>query len=218
MSGQETPGLVLDLTPDPTPASAGAGWGSLREIGGWWGLLRFLPGAVRQAFSGREPVGGLPVVEPGQTRSAELPETDFGDSYPTADHTLTAETDLATEAGLTVEAGAETATAEAGAAAEAGTVEIGEQLREEWLAGQDAGTELQDLIEARAAEEAEQGYEAWLAQEQADFDAGTGPYAADPTDLAQVAGEAGAGPNGQAQVAVAQAGAELGEAGLEAGL
>ena len=113
MSGQELEGLVVDMGPDPAPAPAesGGGWASLREIGGWWGLLRFLPSAIRQALSGQEPVGGLPVVEPGQSRPADPPEIDFGDSYPTGDHTtdLTAEVvaDRLTTPALDAEAVAE---------------------------------------------------------------------------------------------------------------
>jgi hypothetical protein len=99
--------LAADPTPDSVPVSDGGLRGSLKEIGGWWGLLRFLPGAIRQAFSGREPAGGLPVVEPDQTRPAALSEVDFGDSFPTADHTLSAEMDptaLGAEAGAEAEA------------------------------------------------------------------------------------------------------------------
>lgn len=113
MSDLETPGLILDppldLTSGPTPAPAGAGRGSLREMGGWWGLLRFLPGAIRQALSEREPVGGLPVVEPGQARPAEMPDVDFGESYPTADHapSATAEAPVAEVSDLDVATSAE---------------------------------------------------------------------------------------------------------------
>jgi hypothetical protein len=217
VSELETPGLILDpaldLTSGPAPAASGAGWGSLREIGGWWGLLRFLPGAVRQAFSEREQPGGLPVVEPGQERPAGPPDVDFGESYPTGDHTLAAEADLSDGAG------AQAATPGAGAEAGETVVVTGESLREEWLATHDAGTELQDWIEYNAAEEADQTYEAWAAQEQADFDAGTGPYAPEFTEP-QVEDVTGDGPTAQAsvQAAVTVAGAELGDAGLEAGL
>jgi hypothetical protein len=215
VTGQETPGLVFDLAPDPTPAPSGGGWGSLREVGGWWGLLRFLPGAIRQAFSEREPVGGLPVVEPGQERPAELPDVDFGESYPTGDHTPA----TTAEAPVPEASVAEAATPDAGAEAGETVVMTGEALGEEWLATHDAGTELQDWIEARVAEEADQAYEAWAAQEQADFDAGTGPYAPEFTEP-QVEDVTGDGPTAQAsvQAAVTVVGAELGDAGLEAGL
>jgi hypothetical protein len=188
----EPEGLILDtsldLTPGPVPVPApgGGGRGALREIGGWWGLLRFLPSAIRQAFSEREQPGGLPVVEAGQERPADLQEIDFGDSYPIADHTLA-------EAG----AGAEARFAAAEAVAEA-------------LATHDAGTDLQDVVGAHAEQEADQGHEVWLAAEQADYDAGTGPYAPGLTG-----DDTGPTANGQAgTVAAAEAVAELGEVGL----
>jgi hypothetical protein len=148
VSGEET-GLVFDLVPDSAPSKPA--WGSLREVPpSMW--LRLIPGVLRQVFSGREPVGGLPVVEPGQSRPADLPEVDFGDSYPTADHS----------------------------AAEA------------------------DAVTAAA------GVVAGALAEQADYDAGTGPYAC---ELAVE--DAGAAASGQAaEAATAQAVAELGEVGL----
>lgn len=207
MSGQESPGLILNLTPSPAPA--GAVWGSLRDVGGFWGLLRYLPGAVRQAFSEREPVGGLPVVEPGQGRPVTLPEIDFGDSYPTADHTPAAEADLSAQVG------AEAGTAEAGVSAEATeTVVMGEQLGEERLAGHDAGTELHDLTEAQSLVETVPGHEAGLAAEQADLDASPGPYTPGPVHLAQVDDVLGDVASVSASVQAAAAQAELGEAAL----
>jgi hypothetical protein len=122
VSGQETPGLVFDLASDPAPASGDA-WGSLREIGGWWGLMKFLPSAVRMVFSDRESVGGLPVVEPGQTRPAELPEVDFDPGVPTGDHTPTAETSQAEQV------------------AEQAAEQAAEQVCEASLAQQEAGYE-----------------------------------------------------------------------------
>jgi hypothetical protein len=88
---EPSPGLDLDLAtggdPDLAPAAGGAGgaWGSLREVKPSL-LLRLLPGMLRAAFAGREPVGGLPVVEPGRGRSRglELADVDFGDSAPTS--------------------------------------------------------------------------------------------------------------------------------------
>jgi hypothetical protein len=209
VSGQETPGLVLDVATDPAPAAADGVWGSLREIGGWWGLLRFLPGAVRTVLSSREPVGGLPVVEPGQSRSAELSEVDFDSGVPITDYTLAAEADAVTAAAEVV---AEALAEQSGPSADPAVTAAmtGEALREEWLATHDAGTALQDVIEAHAEQEAEQGYEAWLAQEQADYDAGTGPYAPELTGDAT-----GSAVNGQdSDAAAAVAVAELGEAGL----
>lgn len=108
-------------------------------------------------------------------------------------------------------------------AASAGTAETvvmtGEQMREEWLATHDAGTELQDWIEAQAEEEAEQRSEAWLVQEQADFEAGTGPYALESTEpQPDDTSRDGAAVHASAQAAGTVAGAELGEAGLEVGL
>lgn len=117
MSGEPSLGPVS--TPSPAPdAGASAGvWGSLREVGGWWGVLRLLPAAVRQVFSGREPVGGLPIVEPGQTWRTRLPEIDVDPGAPTADHTPAAQAHTAEPLGAestTVDASlADSATAEA---------------------------------------------------------------------------------------------------------
>ena len=190
MSDLETPGLILDpildLTSGPTPAPAGAGRGSLREMGGWWGLLRFLPSAIRQAFSEREQPGGLPVVEAGQERPAELPEVDFGDSYPTADHAL----DLTAEAPVPVASVAEASDLDVAASAEA--------------PGQGCEARL-------AADEAEMAAYVASGQYEADLavitDVGADTAEAEATangHSAQVA----------AQVAAAEAGAELGEVGL----
>jgi hypothetical protein len=219
VSGQEPAGVVLDLAPDPVPASSGGVWGSMREIS-LPVLLRLVPGVLRQVFAGREPVGGLPVVEPGRSRPAGLPEVDFGESFPVADHAPAAAGAVAAARTVAAEAVAEALAAQDGAPAgpAATVVMTGEQLREEWLAAHDAGTELQDVIEDHAEQEAEQRYEAWLAAEQADFDAGAGPYEPDPGYLAQVDAVFGDGPSTQAQAAAVEAGAELGEAGLEAGL
>lgn len=167
MSGEQAPGVVFDLPAPPASASEGGVWGSLREVGGWWGALRLLPSAIRQVFSEREPVGGLPIVEPGHTRPAELPEVDFNPGAPISDHTPTAQTPAAEahaaeppEAGFTAEQ----------ALAEAATTEA---------------------AEAAAAENVQE----FLAE------------VAEVADVAEVA-EASGG----------EVGAELGEAGLEAGL
>lgn len=188
MSGQETPGLVLDLTPAPAPAPVPAGgvWGSLREIGGWSGLLRYLPGAVRQVLSGREPVGGLPVVEPGQSRLADLPEIDFGDSFPTVDRT----------------------SAEAEATTAAPTVAV--EAVAEALAAQGAASSAPAATVVMTGEEADQAHDAWLTPEQADYEAGAGPYAPELTGE-----DAGPAADGHAaEAATAEAVAELGEAVL----
>lgn len=84
---EESSGLVFDLVQDAAPSKPA--WGSLREVSpAMW--LRLIPGVLRQVFSGREPVGGLPVVEPGQSRPTSLPEIDFNPGAPIADHGLAA--------------------------------------------------------------------------------------------------------------------------------
>jgi hypothetical protein len=174
--------LVFDLTATPAPAAEGGVWGSLREVGGWWGALRFLPSAIRQAFSEREPVGGLPIVEPGHTRPAELAEVDFNPGAPTGDHTPAAQTPAA-EAQA-----AEAQAAEAQAAEQPGA----EFTVEESLAGAatvEAGVEpvAADVVHEVFAE----------------------PLVADVAEVVEVA---------FAEASIGEVGAELGEAGLEAGL
>jgi hypothetical protein len=199
MSELEAPGLILDppldLTSGPAPAASGARWGSLREMGGWWGLLRFLPGAIRQAFSEREQPGGLPVVEPGQVRPAELPDVDFGDSYPTADHTPAA----TAEAPVADASVAEVPVAEVSDLDVAASAEAPEQGYEARL----------------AADEAEMGAYVASGQYDADLalitDVGTGVDAAESGAGAAVNGHA---VQVSAEAAAAEAGAELGEVGL----
>ena len=81
MSDQEPAGLVFDLLPDLGPVRPEGGWSSLREVRpSMW--LRMMPSIVRSMFTRGpgEPVGGLPVVEPGQSRPAGLPElADLGE-------------------------------------------------------------------------------------------------------------------------------------------
>jgi hypothetical protein len=164
VSDEQIPGLILDppldLAPDPVPS--GEAQGSLKEIGGLWGLLRFLPGAIRQAFSGREPVGGLPVLEPGQTRPAELAEVDFNPGAPTGDHAPAAQTPAAEAQAVEPPGGEFTVE---NSLAEVATVE--------------AGVVHEVIAEPLVAEVAEEAF---------------------------------------AEASIGEVGAELGEAGLEAGL
>jgi hypothetical protein len=166
VSGEPSPGVVFDLPSAPVPSQEGGAWGSLREVGGWWGALRLLPSAIRQVFSEREPVGGLPVVEPGHTRPAELPEVDFNPGAPIADHTPAAQTP----------------------ASEAHAAEPPE-------AGFTAEQALAEAATAEAAEAAAEAVQEFVAE------------VAEVADVAEVA-----------EACVGEVGAELGEAGLEAGL
>ena len=85
MTDQELPGgVVLDQAPDTAPAQDEGGRSSLRGVSAWT-LVRLIPSVFRSMLAGREPVGGLPVVEPGRQRPAELREIDFGESAPTAE-------------------------------------------------------------------------------------------------------------------------------------
>jgi hypothetical protein len=172
VSDQETSGLTFDLAPDPAAAPTSESeqglWGSLREVSGWsW--VRLIPSLFRSMFAGpREPVGGLPIVEAGQTRPADLAEVDFGDSAAAPDYGLAFESNAAAQVSATG-VGATAETSEPVRLAEA-VAEVAEEL------GTDARSTGADAAEANvtkaaAVEATGNGHQVQVAASAADSDA-----------------------------------------------